>query len=285
MNEVIDNTLSLVKFDKRMQSVDVENVSGKDLPMVWLDPQLLEQVLLNLFLNALDAMNAKEGTCARILGVRRGLRDDQIEIRVSDTGIGMNPEVCKRAFESFFTTKEIGKGTGLGLFISYNLITEVDGSISLESELGVGTTVIIRIPIRPKKDLISVDEIKDDSLRSAEAEVRDLPDGDAEMVFGALRERILGVGDFKTPPSGIDGLAIVAKHHSRFQSEVVSLLGSLDPKVLGIWVLRGWNESITDGKARDQLLSVSEGWANQEDNAMLKKAAPAALAAFRKGAD
>jgi signal transduction histidine kinase len=67
----------------------------------------------------------------------------------------MKQDVCRRAFESFFTTKEIGKGTGLGLFISYNLITEVDGSIELESELGKGTTVIIRVPVRPKKDLIS----------------------------------------------------------------------------------------------------------------------------------
>jgi C4-dicarboxylate-specific signal transduction histidine kinase len=170
VNEVIDNTLSLVKFDKRMQSVDVENINGSDLPMVWLNPQLLEQVLLNLFINALDAMGAKDSRDKRTLGVRRELCDGQIEIRVSDTGIGMNPDVCKRAFESFFTTKEIGKGTGLGLFISYNLITEVDGSISLESEIDVGTTVVIRIPIRPKRDLISGDKIKDDSLRIAEAE-------------------------------------------------------------------------------------------------------------------
>jgi signal transduction histidine kinase len=84
----------------------------------------------------------------------RELKDGMIEIRTSDTGVGMSPEVCRRAFESFFTTKEIGKGTGLGLFISYNLVTEVDGTIALESEPGKGTTVIIRIPPRPKKDLM-----------------------------------------------------------------------------------------------------------------------------------
>ncbi len=80
-----------------------------------------------------------------------------IETRISDTGIGMSPEVCRRAFESFFTTKEIGKGTGLGLFISYNLITEIDGTIELQSQPGKGTTVLIRIPIRPKTDLIGGD--------------------------------------------------------------------------------------------------------------------------------
>jgi signal transduction histidine kinase len=67
----------------------------------------------------------------------------------------MSPEVCRHAFESFFTTKEISKGTGLGLFISYNLITEIDGTIELESEPGAGTTAIVRIPVRPKKSLIA----------------------------------------------------------------------------------------------------------------------------------
>lgn len=121
------------------------------------------------------------------------------------------------------------------------------------------------------------------SVRGVEAEVKTLSSGDADMVFNALRERILGVGNFTTPPPGIDGLAIVAKHHSRFQSEVVALLSSLDPKILGIWVVRGWSESITEGKAREQLLSVMDGWAKQGDNAMLKTAASAALVAFHKG--
>jgi signal transduction histidine kinase len=81
----------------------------------------------------------------------------------------MSPEVCRRAFESFFTTKEIGKGTGLGLFISYNLVTEVDGTISMESEPGNGTTVIIRIPIRAKKDLFSGNEEDEDFTNKVES--------------------------------------------------------------------------------------------------------------------
>ena len=167
VNELIDNTLSLVKFDKRMKLVTVRNVSGSDLPMVWLNPQLLEQVFLNIIINALDAMSAKDGDEEGILEITREFNNGMIEIRISDTGIGMSPEVCKRAFESFFTTKEIGKGTGLGLFISYNLITEIDGIIDMESELGRGTTIIIRIPIRPKKNLISGGDEEEDYLNSA----------------------------------------------------------------------------------------------------------------------
>jgi signal transduction histidine kinase len=166
---LIDNTLSLINFDKRARSVAIKNVAGADLPMVWLNPQHFEQVFLNIFINALDAMNAKDGKQEHILEITRNFRDEMIEIRVGDTGVGMSPQVCRRAFESFFTTKEIGKGTGLGLFISYNLVTEIDGVIQLESELGKGTTVIIRIPLRPKKDLIGGNDAVGDLHSSAKA--------------------------------------------------------------------------------------------------------------------
>ena len=169
INELIDNTLSLVKFDKRMQLITIRNVSADDLPMVWLNPQLLEQVLLNIFINALDAMNAMPDKKEHTLEITRQSRDETVEIHISDTGIGMSPEVCKRAFESFFTTKEIGKGTGLGLFISYNLVTEVDGTLSMKSEPGKGTTVTIRIPIRPKMDLFTDNNDKDDFTNKVES--------------------------------------------------------------------------------------------------------------------
>ena len=124
--------------------------------MVWLNPLHFEQVLLNLFLNALDAM-AAQGDQSHQLEITRNLEGSSIVIRVKDDGIGMEPAICKRAFDSFFTTKELGKGTGLGLFISYNLVSELDGTIELDSELGKGTTVTIKIPVRPKNDLLSGD--------------------------------------------------------------------------------------------------------------------------------
>ncbi len=167
VNSLVGNTLSLINFDRRAQSVTIENSAGADLPMLWLNPQHLEQVFLNIFINALDAMNAKDAEQKHNLKVTTKYRNDVVEIRVSDTGIGMKSEVCKRAFESFFTTKEIGKGTGLGLFISYNLVREVDGTIELESELGKGTTVIIRIPLRPRKNLIVGDDSQDDFLEKS----------------------------------------------------------------------------------------------------------------------
>lgn len=154
VNELIGNTLSLIRFDKRAQAVTISDVHNPELPMVWLNPQNLEQSLINVVINALDAMDAKGAGHDHRLEIAKAVRDEMVEIRVTDTGIGMSPDVCRRAFESFFTTKEISKGTGLGLFISYNLISEVDGTIELHSEPGRGTTAVIRVPVRPKQDLI-----------------------------------------------------------------------------------------------------------------------------------
>ncbi len=157
VNAAIDNTLALIRFDMRARCVQIRSTPNPDLPMVWLNPLHFEQVLLNVTINALDAMAATKGSHEHVLAIERRFREDMIEVAISDSGIGMSPDVCRRAFESFFTTKEIGKGTGLGLFISYNLISEVDGEIRLDSRPGDGTTVTIRVPIRPKKHLIGSD--------------------------------------------------------------------------------------------------------------------------------
>jgi signal transduction histidine kinase/PAS domain-containing protein len=169
VNSLIDNTLSLINFDKRANSVTIENAATLDLPKVWLNPQHFEQVFLNIFINALDAMNAKPCNQEHFLKITKALTDSMIEIRISDTGTGMSPEVCRQAFDSFFTTKEIGKGTGLGLFISQNLVTEVDGTVELESEQGKGTTVIIRIPLKSRKELIRRDDEQDGFFERAKA--------------------------------------------------------------------------------------------------------------------
>ncbi|MCP4450241.1 MAG: PAS domain-containing protein [Planctomycetes bacterium] len=153
IDQLISSTLTLIKFDKRMQSIDIKNQVNGTLPTVWLNPQSFEQILLNVFINAVDAMNAKTDESPSTLRITRDCQGDVVRIRVEDTGIGMDQQVARRAFESFFTTKEIGKGTGLGLFISHNLITELDGSISIESEPGKGTSVLLQVPVRPKADM------------------------------------------------------------------------------------------------------------------------------------
>ena len=120
-------------------------------------------------------------------------------------------------------------------------------------------------------------------IRATEPDVKSLSAADAGIVFNGVRERVLGVGNFDSAPRGIDGLAIVAKHHPHLQGEVVVLLESLDPKDLGLWVLKGWNEAITERQARGKLIEVMRGWGEQNDNPLLSFAAPKAISTLEGG--
>lgn len=121
------------------------------------------------------------------------------------------------------------------------------------------------------------------AVRGAEPAVKALSPSDAERVFSGLRERVLRHGTFTSQPPGFDGLSIVAKHHPRFQSELLSLVGGVDSKTLGIWIVRGWNEILTEAAAKDALRALLVQWAGQDGNALLKKAAGQALSAISKG--
>lgn len=144
VNQVIDDTLALVQYDIRARSVTIRNEENTDLPTIWLKKQNLEQVLLNVLINALDALMADENNPNPFLEITRSVKEGKIEIMISDNGTGINAETQKHIFEPFFTTKEAGKGTGLGLYISRNLLDEIGGTISLESEVGRGTTFTVR---------------------------------------------------------------------------------------------------------------------------------------------
>jgi predicted KAP-like P-loop ATPase len=120
-------------------------------------------------------------------------------------------------------------------------------------------------------------------LRAVEREVKMMKSPEAGTVFNELRERVLRVGNFKNPPPGITGLSIIAKHHPHFQHELVKLIGSLNSKEIGLWAVKGWNESITEPQARKDLIEVMRSWTSQEDNALLKQAATAAIPTLEQG--
>jgi two-component system NtrC family sensor kinase len=112
------------------------------LPATWAIPGQLEQVFINLSLNALDAM-PEGGT----LTVRSHQENGRIEVRIEDTGAGIPPEIGRRVFEPFFTTKEPGRGTGLGLSVSYGIVQKHRGTIDLESTVNRGTVFTVRLPV------------------------------------------------------------------------------------------------------------------------------------------
>lgn len=116
------------------------------------------------------------------------------------------------------------------------------------------------------------------AARGVEPQVKALTATDAEQLVTALRERVLRHGNFTAVPPGFFGLMLAAKHHPRFQSEVLGLLGSVEPRALGVWVVSGWTEVLTDAAAQEQLRTLLNQWATQDDNAVLTRAAGQALA-------
>lgn len=119
------------------------------------------------------------------------------------------------------------------------------------------------------------------TLRAVEPEVRSLTSSDADSAFNALRERVLAGGSFVNQPPGFEGMQIIAKHHPRFQTELLSLVQNIEPKSLGIWIVKGWNEVVTDPTAVTQWRTIRTGWAQQDSNGMLKKLAGESLSTTR----
>jgi signal transduction histidine kinase len=109
-----------------------------------MDPSQIQQIFMNMIINAAEAMN---GVGQLTLATRHVPEDNAIEAQFTDTGHGIREEDLERIFDPFFTTKEVGHGTGLGLAISYGIIQEHKGTISVESQIGQGTSFFIRLPV------------------------------------------------------------------------------------------------------------------------------------------
>jgi signal transduction histidine kinase len=148
INASLDETLSLIEAQGRVKNIEIARDYGKDLPQIKLNKNQMQQVIVNLCNNAIDAM--PDG--GKITIKTRVFTDnDTMEISVSDTGQGMDKQILQRIFEPFFTTKEVGKGTGLGLSLCYEIIQKHKGTIEVESEIGRGTTFIIKLPLKNKE--------------------------------------------------------------------------------------------------------------------------------------
>jgi signal transduction histidine kinase len=142
LSGVFSNVLSLLDHELAQRKARVEVSIPTALPDLAADPHLLEQVFVNLLLNAVDAMS--DGGDVRVAAQARG---DLIEVCVEDTGCGIPPESLPRIFDPFFTTKKVGEGTGLGLSVVYGIVKDHGGTIEVKSEPGVGTTFLITFPV------------------------------------------------------------------------------------------------------------------------------------------
>jgi signal transduction histidine kinase len=115
-----------------------------DVPAVEGSRRELEQVLLNLVINAAQAVDGRDGGFVRVSSGRCG---EDVEIAVADNGCGIAPELIERIFDPFFTTKAVGEGTGLGLSISHEIVRRHGGRLRVESALGQGTEVRVLLPV------------------------------------------------------------------------------------------------------------------------------------------
>ena len=145
VNRLVEETLSLVAHPMKTSRVQIVKQLGESLPPVLGSANKLQQVFLNLFLNAKDAMPG-----GGMLEVRTAARNGSVEIEIADTGAGISREDIHRIFDPFFTTKSSGRGTGLGLSVSYGIIKEHSGKIDVRSTPGKGTSFHLEFPAARK---------------------------------------------------------------------------------------------------------------------------------------
>lgn len=147
LNQVIEKSFILINEQLRLKKIDIQMDLSPAL-VALIDESRLEQVFINLLTNARDAIYEAHGEAGGTIQIRsRVLSSSELEIEISDNGIGMTEEIKSRIFNPFFTTKEVGKGTGLGLSISHGIVQDHGGSIYCVSEKGKGTTFRIRLPL------------------------------------------------------------------------------------------------------------------------------------------
>jgi signal transduction histidine kinase len=142
VNALIEKSLRLASFDKAFQKLNFQKTLASDLPDIYADGDQLQQIFLNLFLNARDAMPGGGD-----LSVKTSRHHGNVQIEIADSGIGLDDHNLKKIFDPFFTTKPAGKGTGLGLAVCYGIVTAHNGKIEAFSEENKGTSFKISLPV------------------------------------------------------------------------------------------------------------------------------------------
>jgi two-component system NtrC family sensor kinase len=143
----IPEVTSMISKKASVSGITLKEEIAENTPIIHVDPSQLQQVILNLYNNAIDAIVERHGSQGGELTIGAGPDEDgRVRVSVKDNGVGISPENLKKVFAPFFTTKPVGKGTGLGLSVCYGIVDSMGGVMEVESEKGVGTKFIIRLP-------------------------------------------------------------------------------------------------------------------------------------------
>jgi two-component system NtrC family sensor kinase len=146
LNRIVRSTLSLVSHKLKLSNVEVETSLGEELPAVLCDASQMQQVFLNLVLNASEATQGRD---ERRLTIATRSIPGEVQLTVSDNGEGIRQENLAKIFDPFFTTKSEGKGVGLGLAVSYGIVQAHGGDIEVKSRPGEGATFTVSLPVEP----------------------------------------------------------------------------------------------------------------------------------------
>ena len=148
INKVIYEAVEITKVGTKAKDIIFETTLSKSIPMLPLIADQTQQVFVNILLNAVDAIaDKKRNNKIDKISVKSESNEDEVTLTFSDTGIGIKEENLNKVFEPFFTTKKEGKGTGLGLWVSYGIVKSFQGDIKIKSKQNEGTIFIIKLPI------------------------------------------------------------------------------------------------------------------------------------------
>jgi two-component system NtrC family sensor kinase len=150
VNKVLTTVLGLNRYQLGVDSITTELNYNQDLPMIVGDFQQLQQVFLHIITNAHFALREDDKE-TKVLTIATSYTAESVVVAIADNGIGIPAENMSRIFDPFFTTREIGEGTGLGLSICYGIVENHGGRLSVESEIGVGSTFVVEFPVARKQ--------------------------------------------------------------------------------------------------------------------------------------
>ena len=149
INTVVERVIKILSYRLRAEKIEVTQELSDDLPIIMGQENRLQQIVLNIVGNAIDAMKDKE---TRQLTISTEATENAVLIKIKDSGGGMDEETIEQIFEPFFTTKPTGSGTGLGLSVCESIIKEHNGQLHCDSQLGSGTTFTISLPLQQEGD-------------------------------------------------------------------------------------------------------------------------------------